>query len=136
MLKLNPADFKDAHLRKTTGIAEAHVYFSRFFPRFKRAQIWLDERVMLDMQPYIPFRTGAFQGRIQTQNAGRAGTGNIVVYVPPQGRWLYNGVSYSKSGARAINYSNPLSTPRWFETVRSAHQNEWIQGCRQIIKGK
>lgn len=133
---LNPADFKDTTLSKSTGIARAHVRFSKLFPRFKRAQIWLDNRIMLDMQPYIPFRTGAFQGRIQQANAGRAGTGGIVVYVPPQGRWLYNGVAYSKSGARPIHYTNPLTTPHWFETVSALYKNQWVRGVKDIIKGK
>lgn len=123
--------YKDVDWKSPAGSVKAKVSFSKFGGRFKEAQIWLDNQINLDMMPYIPFRTGRLQGAISTENDRRRGTGDIVVYALPYGRWLYGGIN-TKTG-NPIHYTNPLTTPKWFETVRAIHEDEWIRGVKDII---
>ena len=129
---MKESDFKDASY-EDNGI-KAKIRFSRFFPRFKEAQIWLDNRINLDMSPYIPFRTGKLQGAIMAENTRRIGTGKLIAYTLPYGRPLYMGIS-QRTG-KPINYSNPLSTPYWFETVKGLYVSNWLKGVEEIIRRK
>lgn len=137
MFRINPIHFQDTTLEHIAGISRAEVKLRHFLPRFKRAQVWLDEQIMRDMTPVIPYKTGEFLGKIRMQNDALRGTGKVVVYVPPQGRKLYAGISYTKEGAKPMHYTNPFSVPYWGEAVRTQHQDDWIKGCRNIIiRGK
>ena len=123
--------YRDIDWRSPEGTVRAHVNLSQFGGRFKEAQIWLDNRINLDMMPYIPFKTGREQGAINARNNVYRGTGKIVAYTLSYGRQLYSGKN-AKTG-QPIHYTNPLTTPRWFDTVRAAHENEWKRGVREII---
>ena len=126
--------FKDIDWKSPEGTVRARVNLSKFGGRFKEAQIWLDNRINLGMMPYIPFRTGRLQGAINQRNSVYRGTGRVVAYTLSYGRHLYGGVNV-KSG-RPIHYTNPLTTPKWFDTVRAVHENEWKRGVKEIILRK
>lgn len=126
--------FKDIDWKSPAGSVNAKVRLGIFGGRFKEAQIWLDNRINLDMLPYVPFKTGALQGAINSRNNANRGTGRITVYALPYGRRLYNGIN-SNTGL-PYHYTNPLTTPRWFDTVKAVHGNEWKRGVREIIMRK
>lgn len=126
--------FKDVDWKSPQGTVRAKVRLSRFGGRFKEAQIWLDNRIDLDMMPYIPFKTGALQGAIHSKNNASRGTGKITVYALSYGRRLYYGIN--PNTGLPYNYTNPLTTPRWFDTVKAIHGNEWLRGVTEIIKRK
>lgn len=130
---MKESDFKDAKIGKSEGIARAHVKLSRLIPRFHEAQIWLDNRMNLDMMPYVAFRTGRLQTAINTRNNQLRGTGRFCVYTLPYGKHVYEGIS---SHGGPMHYTNPLTTPHWFETVKGIYGNEWVRGVDEIIKGK
>ena len=111
----------------------AHIALSRFHPRFKQAQLWLDQTIMSLMHPRIPYKTGEFLGKILNANAGNYGTGMLKVAMPPQGRFLYGGIT--KTG-KPINYTNPLSVPHWGEVVVRENRAMLTKGVRDIIRGK
>lgn len=111
----------------------AHVALSRFNPRFHKAQLWLDQTVMSLMHPIIPYKTGEFLGKILNANAGNYGTGMLKVAVPPQGRYLYPGVSPS---GKPFNWSNPKTQPRWGSYIVKNHRSELNKGVRDIIAGR
>jgi len=127
-------DFKDTTLiKQTEGIAKAEIKLSRWFPKFKEAQVWLDDRINMDMMPYVPFKTGAMQTAINAKNNQLRGTGKICVYSMPYGRRVYNGIN--KNGG-TMHYTNPLTTPHWFVTVKDNYKNQWIRGVKDIIGRK
>ena len=109
------------------------IALSRYNPKFEEAQKWLDQTVMQKMIPMIPYRTGAFLGRILEANAGQYGTGRIKAAVPPQGRYLYGGVSRS---GKPLHYTNPKSVPFWGHVVLREYRHELTEGVRRIIGGK
>ena len=126
--------FKDVDFKSPEGKVTAHVGLSKFGGRFKEAQIWLANRIDMDMMPYIPFKTGRLQGAIHNRNNVQRGTGKITVYTLSYGRKLYYGIN-PRTG-QPFHYTNPLTTPRWFDTVKAIHGNEWKRGVREIIMRK
>lgn len=126
-------DFVDSNLRNVEGIAHAKIFLSRLIPRFKRAQVWLDKRMNNDMLPYVAYRTGRLRNAVNAKNQTLVGTGKLCVYTLPYGRSVYSGVT--KSGKKMV-YSNPLTTPHWFETVKSVYCQQWIAGVKDVIKGR
>lgn len=56
-----------------------------------RAQLWLDNQIMNDMQPYMPMVTGAFIQQVRLRNATLAGSGVVCAATGVQGRYLYEG---------------------------------------------
>lgn len=110
------------------------IPLSKFVPKFKEAQVWLDQTVMQYMIPMIPYKTGAFLGRILEANGGQYGSGRIKAAVPPQGRYLYNGIS--RFSGKPLHYTNPKTVPYWGKVVIREHKHELVEGARRIIGGK
>lgn len=110
------------------------VALSRFNPKFDKAQMWLDQTTMQYMIPIIPYKTGAFLGRILEANAGQYGTGMLKAAVPPQGRYLYNGVC--RFCGKPLKYTNPKTVPYWGKYVIREHRHELVEGVRRIVGGK
>lgn len=121
--------FKDITMKTQT--MECKIGLARFNGNFRRAQIWLDRKLMEKMTPYVPYRTGEFLGKIQTRNAGRYGTGELVTAVPPQGRYLYPG--YSPTTGRPFHWTNPLTQPRWGSYTYQTYKAEFNKGVRHVI---
>ena len=117
---------KDGHM-------SANIKFSAFGGRFRAAQLWLDREIMKDMRPLIPYRTGIFRKKIEANNRVFAGTGRIVTAVPPQGKWLYSGVT--KSG-KPIHYTNPQSVPQWGAVTVQQNLAKYRAGVKERLKGK
>lgn len=53
---------------------------ARFSPRYRAAQKWLDNEVLKDCEPYVPFRTGnlARSGQLGT----KLGSGKVIYNAP------------------------------------------------------
>lgn len=114
---------------------ECKIELSRFNGRFRLAQIWVDRTLVARMQPYVPYKTGKFLGKINAANAGRWGTGEIVTSVPPQGRYLYPGINY-RTG-KPFHWTNPLTQPQWGTYTYQLHKQEINNGVKHILlKGK
>lgn len=111
----------------------ANIRLSVFGGRFEKAQLWLDREIMNDMRPLVPYRTGIFLKKIEANNRVFAGTGRVVTAVPPQGKWLYGGVT--KSG-KPIHYTNPLSVPQWGAVVVQRNLGKYKAGVKERLKGK
>ncbi len=123
--------FRDITLKNET--MTARIGLSVFGGRFKKAQIWLDQEIMKRMEPVIPYRTGAFLGKIKAENAGRVGTGVLRTSVPPQGTKLYPGVS---SRGVPFHWTNPNTQPYWGQYVIRTYKRDFVDGVRRIIGGK
>lgn len=118
--------FKDGHL-------SAKIMFSVFGGRFRNAQLWLDQEIMNDMRPMVPYRTGKFLGEIEAKNHTLAGTGRIVSAVPPHGKWLYGGV---RNDGTPIRYTNPSTVPKWGAVTIAQNKEKYMQGVKERLKEK
>lgn len=118
--------------------------------RIDRAQYWLDNQIMTDMVPLMPFRTGTFINLTRMNTASTAGTGEIFAAAPPYGRFLYygkvmadpeTGSPWARKGAkkvvtdRPLRFGYPQAVPQWFEVAKQQHLQEWISGANDIIGG-
>ena len=123
--------FKDITFKNQT--MTDHIGLAFFGGRFKRAQIWLDKEIMNKMAPVIPYRTGAYLGKIKAQNATLEGTGVVRTTVQPQGVKLYSGIS-----PKGIPYhwTNPNTQPYWGQYVIQTYRHDLVDGVRRIIGGK
>ena len=126
-------NFKDLTMKNQ--YMTANIGFAKFNGRFRLAQIWLDRKIVERMQPYVPYRTGAFLSRLNAANAGKWGTGEIVTSVPPQGRRLYLGVN-PKTGL-PYRWTNPQTQPMWGTYTYETYKAEFNRGIKHILlKGK
>ena len=127
---------------------KVHVDMSRISRNLNRAQYALDSRVMTDMVPLMPMKTGNFIQRTVAESAAMAGTGKVVAATPPFGRFLYNGKvmvgektrsPWAKSGekkvltGRNLQFSRPEAKAFWFEEAKKRHKDEWIELVRKEV---
>ena len=122
-------DFKDITMK--TQNMTCNIKMAKFNGRFRRAQIWLDRTLIEKMKPYIPYKTGDFQSRIVQANAGTWGTGEITTAVPPQGKYLYPGIS-PRTG-KPFKWTNPQTQPRWGTFTYQTYKPDFIRGILHII---
>ena len=150
--------YQDANLK-------IDVSLDRIEKNVKKAQFYLDNQVMNSMIPYMPMRTGSFINLTRAKSSAYAGTGRVYAGVSPMGRYLYEGkvmvnVATGKgafplkdgngnvigfryprgaklqSTTRPLIYSRASATPRWFDTAKAQHKNQWVSGVKKIIGGK
>ena len=111
------------------------LHFTRFNGRFRLAQIWLDRTLVEKMQPFVPYKTGKFLSKINRENAGKWGSGEIVTSVPPQGKYLYPGIN--PNTGRAFHWTNPQTQPRWGTYTYERFKPELQKGIKHIlVKGE
>lgn len=125
--------FQDITMK--TQYMTCKIGMAKFNGRFRRAQIWLDRKLIEKMQPYVPYKTGQFLGRINAENAGKWGSGEIVTSVPPQGRKLYEGVN--PMTGRPFHWTNPQTQPMWGSYTYRTFQPDFHRGIAHIlVKGE
>lgn len=105
---------------------QPHLVVSRFHPRFKQAQRWLDNEVVKDSTPYTPMKTGALMR--SGINATRYGSGEVVWSTPYSAKCYYLKLNFSKD-------KHPLAQSQWFEKAKAVNKAKWTGGVRKIIKG-
>ena len=143
--KINLKGFK----LKSGGVS-ADLNVSRFNRQYAEAQYELDNQVMTDMVPYMPFLSGTFVDLTRAESAALAGSGMVVAAVPPSGRFLYYGklMIYPETGSAwaplggkkvvtdtPLNYTktfHPNVQAEWFDAAKADHIKAWID----IVKEK
>lgn len=91
----------------------------------KRAQRSLTERVMQDMDRFVPKRTGALRGGAHME-------GDDAVAYPT----YYAGYVYYHHGRES--YANPTTAgtfPKWERHAEQAHMGEWCDHVARLLGG-
>ena len=117
-----------------TEYMTAKVGLFKWNKKFVEAQEWLDKAIMDKARPIIPYKTGQFLKKIEGENAGRYGSGKIRMSVPPQGRYLYNGIS--RFSGRPLHYTNPKTVPFWGKFIIREYQHEFKEGVKDVLGRK
>lgn len=107
-------------------VMQPQLVVSRFNPRFKQAQKWLDNEVVKDSTPYTPMKTGALMR--SGINATHYGSGEVVWNTPYAARCYYNKLNFSKD-------KHPQAQSHWFEKAKAVNKAKWTDGVRKIVKG-
>ena len=125
--------FKDVTMNER--YMKCNIRFSRFIPRFKMAQEWLDREIVKNMKPVVPYKTGKLLNQILMENETLYGTGRIrtvpISPLVPYGRKLYPGIN-PKTGL-PYHWTNPLTQPRWGTYAVQNFKPEYMKGVKQII---
>ena len=94
-------------------------------PRKLRAQKWIDNEVLKDSAPYVPFRTG------NLMRSGSSGTvigSGIVKYNAPYAKQVYYGKHMNFSKAK-----HPQATSMWFEVAKAQKKTAWLSGVAKLM---
>ena len=99
----------------------------RLNKKFSLAQKYLDNEVLKDSDPFVPFRTG------NLRNSGITGTvlgsGNVV-YSAPYSKPMYYGVHFNFSKVK-----HPQACAQWFEKAKALKKKAWLAGVNKIVNG-
>lgn len=95
----------------------------RFSPRYENAQAFIDQAVLKDSSPYVPFDTGALSGSGQA-----AAEGGQVAYTAPYARRMYHGDGFHFNAA-----VHPLACAHWFEKAKAANKAAWTDGAQKAL---
>lgn len=107
-------------------IFDAKRTASRFDPKFKEAQKWLDNEVVKDTTPNVPMDTGRlYKSAIE---ATKYGSGEVV-YNTPYARPNYYGKNRNFSKLK-----HPQAQAQWFEPSKAANKKKWIDGVNKIVR--
>lgn len=99
----------------------------RFNGQYSAAQKWLDNEVIKDSDPFVPFRTGALA--LSAKLGTDIGSGEVV-YNAPYARRMYYGLNYNfdRSG-------HPQAQAQWFEAAKAVDESKWINGAKKLAGG-
>lgn len=110
---------------------------SRFAGQYDRAQKWLDNQVLTDCTPLVPFRDGDLRksGILGTE----IGSGEVC-WDSPYARYQYYGKVMVGSPPKEVTdidlqYHTEGTCAFWFEEAKSANKQAWINGVKKIGGG-
>lgn len=137
--------------RMDRGNIKASVSCARFRGQYDDAQRKLDARVMADMVPYMPKRTGRFVQTTKAQSATMAGTGRVMAAAPPYGYFLYwgkvmvdpeTGSAWARRGVKKVLTDESLSfngsakaQPGWYLAAKRQHLGSWLKLAKRTAGG-
>lgn len=131
---MNKSDFED--IRYSTGNVEVNINLSRWYERCLEAEKWVKERIVADMEPYIPIRTGRLRETIKQTNYANSNAEEIIAYRRPTPAYPINMYYGYNSNGKPMRFSNPMATKEWFKTAKENHYYEWMNGIRERIVGR
>lgn len=103
------------------------VVQARLSKNVKKTQLWLDNEVAKDTEPYVPYRKGVTTKSVYpSKNAGKG----QLEYNTPYARYLYRGLKmvFNKG-------THPKASAQWFEKSKAANKKKWVDGAQKIMKG-
>ena len=101
---------------------------SRFHPRYKEAQKFLDSEVLRDSAPYVPMQSGYLM------NSGNTGTvigSGEVKYTAIYAKRQYYGTNFHFSKDK-----HPQACAQWFEKAKALKLKAWTDVVQKIVRGK
>lgn len=119
---------------KVMGCVSIHIDTKRIDNNVRRAQDLLDQQVLNDMIPYMPFQQGALRGATQIIEPGLISTNTPYahyqymgeLYLTEDGRsWANKGEQKYPTG-RPLHYNAPGTSDHWFEHTKQEHGEQWI----------
>ncbi len=134
------------NINTTHGHLHITIDTDRMENNLYEAQRYLDQRIIRDCEPFVPFDRGIL--RNSAKYATRIGSGQVV-YKTPYAHYQYNGelmvgVSSRSSYAKqdepkeyagvGLTYHTPGTGPFWFEAAKRKYLKSWITGVKERAK--
>ena len=126
---------------KTVGMVSIQIDTKRIDDNVRRAQDLLDQQVLNDMIPYMPYQQGAMRGATQVIEPGLISTNTPYAHYQYMGE-LYlaeNGSSWAQKGeakyptGRPLHYSKAGAADHWFEHAKQEHGDQWLDLVRKEV---
>ena len=109
------------------GSVHIELNLDRIAGNLDKAQAALNQQIVADSTPYIPFRQGTLRSQVRYPD-GMSG-GSIEWYAPYAG-WWSPPVKYPTG--RKLQYHEPGTGAKWFETAKTEHLHDW----EELVKRK
>ena len=131
----------------TVGSVKLKIDTKEIDKNFNKAQVYLDNRVLMDSSAFTPKRTNVL--RASGIRHTRLGSGTVCwstpyahyqyvgeLYLTADGRsWANSGEKKYPTGTE-LKYHTPGTGKRWFETAKENHGKQWIDLVkREVGKG-
>lgn len=121
--------------------------------RIQEAQSKLNQQIVADCTPLIPYQQGALRNSVRYPQGI---SGGEISWNTPYAHYQYEGVLYGPSypikdamgnltgfysppnkypTGRALQYSNPGTGSKWFERAKTAHKDDWIKLVGDTMTG-
>jgi hypothetical protein len=97
---------------------------SKFERRTDDAQRFLDNEVLRQSRPFVPFLQGTLANTALVEEPGK------IVYVQPYARRLYYGVGFNFT-----KQHHPRAGAKWTDRAKASFLNDWKRGVEKILKG-
>lgn len=126
---------------KTVGMVSIHIDTKRIDDNVRRAQDLLDQQVLNDMIPYMPYQEGAMVGATQIIEPGLISTNTPYAHYQYEGE-LYlteDGRSWANKGEKKYPAGTPLqyhtagTGDHWFEHAKEEHGEQWLDLVRREV---
>lgn len=121
--------------------------------RFTDAQIALNEQIVADCDPLVPFRQGQLKNSVRFPE-GIAG--GLIEWNTPYAHYMYMGEVYGPNipirdeegnvtgfysppekypTDRPLTYHTPGTTGKWFDAAKARHLQQWVKLVEDRLKG-
>jgi len=98
---------------------------ARFTKNGDKAQRWLDNEIVKDSEPYVPYRKGTTTRSVYST----IGSGKLV-YNTPYARKIYYGTNMHFN-----HNTHPKACAQWFEKAKAVNLKKWMDGVKKIAGG-
>ncbi|MBQ6787543.1 MAG: hypothetical protein IJO85_07470 [Lachnospiraceae bacterium] len=129
---------------KHVGCVNISLNTSRIDNNILEAQKLLNEQVVADCEPYVPFNQGALRNSVRYPQGIHGG---VIEYDTPYAHYIYTGILYlTKDGRsfaqrhekkyptdRILEYHEPGTGSKWFESAKKDHEKEWIDLVKRTV---
>lgn len=120
------------------GSVDINIDTSRLDKNIREAQKLLNEQIVADCDPLIPFQQGALRNSV---NYPQGIDGGEIEWNTPYAHYQYEGELYLTEGGssfakkyekkyptgKPLNYHTGGTGSQWFETAKEQHKEEWIR---------
>ncbi len=132
-------------IRQHIGSVDIHIDTKRIDKNLREAQKLLNQQIVADCDPLIPFQQGALRNSV---NYPEGVYGGKIEYNTPYAAYQYRGEVYGpnipiKDSAgnitgwysppkkyptgRPIHYHTPGTGDHWFSKAKEAHKDDWVR---------
>lgn len=127
------------------GSVDIHIDTKRIDKNLREAQKLLNEQIVADCDPLIPFQQGALRNSVIYPDGIYGG---VIEYDSPYAHYQYAGIVYGPNipirdsagnvtgwysppkkypTRRSIQYHTPGTTDHFFEKAKEQHKDDWVR---------
>lgn len=138
-------------IRTRVGNVDAMLNTNRIERNIREAQKLLNEQVVADSDPFVPFQQGALRGNVIYPDGIYGG---LIEYNTLYAHYQYYGEVYGPNipirdsegnivgwysppskqpTGKDLTYHTPGTSDHWFEKAKAEHKDEWVRLVKQTM---